>query len=562
VVRRVALLLLLASVASMGPACKHDPTPAPHAASEPPIPAPATLIASGTLRDPDAFWAHLRKGGGAAFAHAPESAAGAILEWAGVDPGLAPLVAGNQPFHVALGDSADGVASVIAMKLQDIATVRSTLVEAETAHYRGEEIDGMIRLVPRDATPARIGVAVTWSGYLVIASNASELSTLGAYVTRTLPTKPLPTAPFEMRVEPDALGRTGKKGPDLAAKVTGILAATAHSLLPHEVDATALAACFTPGIQDTFAQAGDLTEARLEASADEDRLDVIATLVPGPGDTAARRRLETMHPGSLGPLLDAPRDSVAALFWSDSSSTRTADAGTLGPCLGRALAPILGPGGGSRLADLLASWARGRGDWETMAFVAKTGTAGLVVRAPVADAGVASSTARGFADLASQPSLADAIAGLLPLRAGTVESFDAPRVGKASVVMFPGHTPFSRGLADPSAAAPELAPAGMAWAVDAKEADVAVGQSPRELLALARPATALHANPSIELAMGALGAEASFAAIVAPPGCCAGAGPASAPLLIGWGRHEGHGRANLAVGDELLGQLVVQITSR
>ena len=560
-IRRIALPALLVSLASMGPSCKREEPPPPHAASESPVPAPPTLIVEGTLKDPDAFWGRLRKGAGAAFAHSPESAAGAILQWAGIDPSLAPLVSGDLPFHVALGDAPDGVASAIAMKLRDIKTVRDTLVEGETSRYRGEEIEGMIRLVPRDGAAPRPGVAVTWSGYLVIASSASELGTLGAYAARTLPTKPPPESSFELRVEPAALGRTGKKAPEFAAKVTGILAATARGLLPHEVDPSALAGCFTQGIQDTVATAGDLSGADVHASADEAQLEVVATLVPRAGDGPARKRLQSMHPGSVAPVLDAPRDSVAALFWSDGATARAEDASTLGPCLGRALAPILGPNGGPRLADLLASWARGRGDWQTASFVSRPGTAGLVLRAPVADGALASSTLRGFVDLASQPSLADAISGLLPLRAGTVESFDTPRGGKASVVMFPVHPAFSRGVPDSSTTAPELTPAGMAWAVDARDVEVGLGQSPRELLALATPTTAHRANPSLDHAMGPLGGEASFVAIFAPPGCCTSDGPGSAPLALAWGRREGNGRASLAIGDELLGLIVTKATA-
>lgn len=565
-IRRLALVASLVSVAL---ACKHDAPPAPHAASEPPVPAPPTLIAEGTLRDPDAFWGRLRKGGGEAFARTPETAAGVILSQAGVDPALAPLVSGSLPFCFAVGDGPDGIGFAIAMKLGDVQALRSTLVESDAARFRGEEVQGMIRLLPRDgAAPIpRLAVAVTWSGYLVVASSASELGSLGAYAARTVPTKPLPKSAFELRVDPAALGPAGKKAPELAASATGILAATARGLLPAEVDASTLAACFTPGLRDTAAMTGDLAEVRLDADVDDAQLDVVATLVPKAGDSGARKKLASMHPASAAPLLDAPRDAVAALFWSDTAQLRVDDASALGPCLGHALSPILGVGGGPRLADLWASWARGRGDWQTASFVAKSPAAGLVVRAPVADGSVAASTVRGFVDLASQPPVADAIAGLLPLRANAanaanaVESFDAPRVGKAQVVMFPGHPAFSRGLGDAPEPGPVLAPPGVAWAVDAKEADIGIGQSPRDLLGLARPPTAWRTLASVEHAVGALGADACFAAVVAPGGCCAGEGPASAPLTLGWGRRADEGRLSLVIGDELLGQLVVRATS-
>jgi hypothetical protein len=554
---RLALLLPCVALAV---SCKQD-APSSHAVDEAPVPAPGTLIAEGTLRDPDAFWSRVHKGGGSALSQVPQSAAGAILAWAGGDPALASLVSGASPFEIALGDAPDaGVAFAIAMKLSDPQAVRHALVEGKTAHYRAETLDGMTHLVPGEDANLRVALAVSSSGYLVVASTVSDLATLGAYAARTLPTKAPPTASFELRMDPSALARAGKKAPDSATKATAALAATARGLLPAEVDAGAFAACFTPGLRDSLATAGDLAEARVDADADDAQLDVVATLVPKPGDNAARRRLGVMHPADAAPLLDAPREAIAALFWSDTAEARTADASTLGPCFGRALAPILGPRGGSKLEDVMASWARGRGDWETASFVAKPSVAGLSVRAPAIDGAAVSAAVRGFVDLASQPSFAETIERLLPVRAGGVESIDVPRVGKASVVMFPSHAPPSRGT-DPSVVSAGLAPPGLAWAVDATEVDLGLGQSPRDLLALTRPSVPLRTNASIARAVGVLGSDVSFAAVVVPPGCCMASGPAAAPLTIGWGRRAGNGRANLTIGDELLGRMVGIVTA-
>jgi hypothetical protein len=558
----VTRLFVLPLLAALAIGCKHDAAPSPHPASESPIAAPASLIAEGTLRDPDALWGRIRKGSSGALAQMPDTAAGAILSWAGVDRSLGPLVSGGVPFHMAIGDAPDGVAFAIAMKLGDLGAVRSALVEGETARYRGDDVDGMIRLVPREGASSGPALAVTWSGYLVIASSAADVGTLGAYAVRTLPTKPLPASSFELRIDPAALVRAGKSAPDFATKATALLANIGRSLLPPEVDAGAFAACFTPGLRDTTTTAGDLVEARIDADADEARLEAIATLVPKPGDNGARRHLAAIHPADATPLLDAPREALAALFWSDTAETRLDDTSTVGPCVGKALAPILGPNGGPKLADLLSAWARGRGDWETASFVAKPSVAGLVLRAPVSDAGGVSRSLRGFADLASQPSVSDAVRRLLPLRAGEIQSAEVPRVGKASVLTFPSRPPASRGEADPSTATPDLSPPGLAWAVDAKEVDVGLGQAPKELLALARATTTFRTIPSVEHAVGSLGADASFAALLVPPGCCTGAGPESAPLMLGWGRRAESGQARLSIGDELLGQVIARALSR
>jgi hypothetical protein len=552
-----ARLTLLSLVATLVIACKHETLSQVHPATEAPVPAPDTLIAEGTLRDPDAFWGRLRAGSGGALAGQP-TAAGAIVARAGVDPSLAELVAGSRPFHVALGDGPGGVVFAIAMPLADLGEVRRRVVEGDTARYRGEEVAGMIRLVPREGEPPPVAVAVTWSGYLVIASRPDDLAGLGAYAARTLPTKPAPASSFELRVVPAALVRAGRKAPETADAAEGLLAGTARQLLPPEVDAKALASCFTPGIRDAVAAAGDLAEARVDVDAEDDTLSAVATLVPKPGDNRARKRLTAVHPAVATPLLDAPRDAVAALFWSDTADARADDAATMGPCVGRALAPLFGAGGGPRFADLLAAWTRARGDWVTASFSAKPRVGGLVVRAPVTDAAAASSALRGLVDLASQPGASEAIRRLLPHRAGQagpLRTVDVPPVGKAQVLMFQPHAPVARGDTDTTNAG-DLAPPGVAWAVDAKEADVAVGQTPQTLLAMARPATAMRTSPSIDHAIGALGADASFAAVVVPAGCCAGDDRASAPVTLSWGRRGDDGRITLDVGDVLLGQLL------
>jgi cholesterol oxidase len=555
--RIVSPLALLPLLAALAVSCRKDAPPGPHAASESPVAAPATLIAEGTLRDPDAFWGRLRQGGGAATTRAAETAAGAILAWASVDPALAPLLSGKVPFYVALGDSPDGIAFAIAMKLSNLEAVRGALVEGDTARFRAREIEGMIRLLPSQGEAPGLALAVSWSGYLVIASSASELAGLGAYAARTLPTRPLPSSSFELRVQPAALERVAKKAPEFA---TAAIAGWARGALPPQADAGAFAVCFAPGMRDAAGMASDLAEIRVDADAADSRLDAVATLVPKPGDSAARQRLRAMHPADAAPLLDAPREAIAALFWSDAAEVRAEGTGSLGSCLGRVLAPLLGAGGGPKLGELAASWARGRGDWETASFVVRPSVAGLVVRAPVADGPAVSASLRGLADLVSRPSFADAIRRLLPLRAEGVQAIEVPRVGKGSLAMFPPRPPSSREGADLSDASAELAPPGLAWAVDTKEVDVGLGQSPRDLLALTRSAAPLRMTASIERAVRELGANVTFAAVVVPPGCCSASGPAAAPLTLAWGSHDGNGRVNLSLGDELLARIVAQVS--
>src|ERR1700733_9303739 len=120
VVAGVAPLAALVSIGalSLSFSCKSGPTPPPF---EAPVAAPDSLFADATLRDPDAFWARVRSGGGGALMSLPDTAAGVVFAKAHLDPRLAHLVMGGLPFHVALGEGGGGgLAFAIAMKVRDL----------------------------------------------------------------------------------------------------------------------------------------------------------------------------------------------------------------------------------------------------------------------------------------------------------------------------------------------------------------------------------------------------------------------------------------------------------
>lgn len=551
---RASTLLVIAALAM---SCKHDASSPFRIEDRAPIAAPSTLTAEGALREPDALWRRFRRGSGAAAGGLPDTAAGAVMAWAGADPSLAPLVRGDSPFYVALGDAAEGgLAYALAMKLAKPDAVRSALTEGDASQFQVEQSDGLLRLVARQGVPSTLGVALSATGYLVVASSPADLATLGGYAARTLPTKDLPQGPFELRMDSAALARAGKRAPDFADKATSILADAARGVLPQEVDANAVAACFTPEIQNLAATASDLAQARLDVEADEAKVDVVVTMTPKAGDNRASRRLAAMQLGPAGGLLDAPAEAIVTVYSLDAAAARADDAGTLGPCLGGALAPILGANGATKLAGAVMSWARGRGDWERAAFVARPSVAGLVLSTPSQDTSSASSSMRAFADLAAQPGLADALRRMLPLRAGQVQPAQVLGVGDASVLLFQQHAPAARLDGDTSTATAALTPPGLAWAVSDREIDVGLGQSPKELLAMTQPGAKLRTTPGAATASPLLAKDVSFAAFVAPPGCCTSPAPSSAALTFVWGRKDGNGQATFDVGDELLGQIL------
>jgi hypothetical protein len=72
----------------------------------------------------------------------------------------------------------------------------------------------------------------------------------------------------------------------------------------------------------------------------------------------------------------------------------------------------------------------------------------------------------------------------------------------------------------------------------------------------------MRSNAPVQHAVTALGKDASFAAVLVPPGCCAEGGPTAAPLTLSWGRHGDDARGTLSVGDAILGVAIARIAPR
>ena len=572
---RVSLLALLAPVAlcarvalvgTLVASCK--PGGARRAADvASPVAAPESLFGEGTLRDPDAFWARLRGGAGGALMSMPDTAAGVVIQRARLDPRLAHLVAGGLPFHVALGEAeGGGLAFAVAMKLRDLNAARAALVAWDAGlppgATSGDEVKGLTPIGARGDQGASLPAALSSSGYLVVASSATDLTTLGPYAARTVPTKPLssPSSSLELRAAPGALAQAGVKATNLGAWATSLVVSAGHRLLPSAFDTSAFAACINPTLRAEAAMIADLADARIDIDTGDGELHAVATLTPKPGDSTARARLVAMHPADAAPLLDAPGDATYAWFVSDTPAQRDEDARAIAPCVARALVGTLGEGGSRAIGEILSSFAKGRGDWDTLAFVSTASAEGLVLRAPIADADAASRSMGSLVDLVRQPPASEAVQEVFGVQAAVVEHPDVPSVGSATVVSFArpsasGATSRSKGDKRPTAPAGSP-PLGLGWVADSKEIDLGAGLSPRELLTSARQTRKLGDDLATAQAVRALGADASFAVVLKPFGCCTNGGATATPLTFGWGRRGDAGWSRLEIGDDLLLRIV------
>jgi hypothetical protein len=544
-------------IGALTPACRsahqndHDDVPT----AEPPVSAPDTLLAEITVRDPDAFWGRLRSAGGT-LATMPGTAGTAIASLMRVESRLGNLADGASPLYVALGEGTNGMAFAVAMRLRDPIGAPKVLFEGTPARYTSQAAEGMTLLVPPDGAITDRVVALSPSGYLVIASSRADLGTLGAYAARTLPTVPPVTASVEVRAAKPALARAGTLATGLTGRLAAVLSGAARTLLPAGVDSSALVTCWAPAMRYQMSLLGDLADAKVDIDTGASELHATATLIPKPGDNPARARFAAMHPGDAAPLLGIPRDATSAWFVSDTPSERTKDLSTIAPCVERALGPLLDDPGRAAFEAALGAWGKGRGDWEVGAMVGGGPANGLVLRAPVADGESATRALSGLQDLVRQPPFGEGVQQLFGVKNGELGDMDAGPLGKATVLTFASTA--TRGSR--AVAAKTAPPIGLAWAVGS-EIDVGAGQSPGDLLALARANPALASEPSSAKAVRALGANATFAAVLRPFDCCTLGGPASVPLTFGLGRQGDAGWSRLEIGYGLLVDLATRASA-
>jgi hypothetical protein len=554
--RGSALLLALSGVlGALTPACNSPRRDA--LVAEPAVPAPDTLLAEVTLRDPDDFWSRLRAAGGPLMTM-PATAGQAIASLTHVESRLGNLVDGAAPFYAAIGEGSQGTAFAVAMRLRDPVGAPTVLFEGTPARYTRQAADGMTVLVAPDGVGTSSVVALSPSGFLVIASSKAELATLGAYAARTLPAGAPASASVEVRAAKPALARAGTLATGLTGRLVAMLSGAARALTPAGVDSAALVTCLGPATRNQVALLGDLADATLDIDTGASEVHGTVTLTPRPGENPARARFAAMHPGDAAPLLDVPRDATNAWFVSDTSAERMEDLSTTVPCVERALGPLLDDTGRAALEAALGAWGKGRGDWEVGALVGDGRANGLVLRAPVTDADAATHALSGLADVVRRSPFGDGVQQLFGVKGGELQDMDAGLLGHATVLTFAsaGRGPRAAAMGGPTAP-----PIGLAWTVGT-EIDFGAGQSPGDLLTLARANPTLGSEPSSAKAVRALGTNATFAAVLRPFDCCSTGGAGSVPIVFGWGRQGDAGWSRIEVGYGLLANLAARISAR
>ena len=169
-------------------------------AVEPPVPAPAGLLAERVGPRAGRRLGKIERGVSGAVALLPPTAGEVACGFAGLDSSVARLIDGGATSYAVLGEgssAAEGVAWVVALPLTDWAAASAMLlVGGDAAAPPVPDVAGM-KVVSSAGRPATVAVAPARGagsrGWLVLASSQEASASFGPYAVRTMPTKAAPT---------------------------------------------------------------------------------------------------------------------------------------------------------------------------------------------------------------------------------------------------------------------------------------------------------------------------------------------------------------------------------
>lgn len=533
------------------------------ASTEPLARAPDDLLADISIASPNSSWTKLQRGVGGAVGILPATLPGVLVALADLDVTLASELDGTSPMYgVVAGDPADpGVA--FAMKLVDARRARGLLADGDAGRFTAKDVTGMTLLVPnRSSGDRRFEIAITQNGYLLVTRTAADLARLGPYVTRTLPARSLPAeaaavveiprSALQTMLKPklDALWKDGKSF--LLTQDERMRSERGRA--PDFGDPAAIVAAIDAMLARRVAIVGDLEKVRLALDITEDATILTATLSPGAADGPARKWVDAMKVGDAAPLLALPAVSALALSMRDGEAERAEQAKELETAIASSLGKRLEEP--AKLHDVIEAATTARD--ESVAFaLALDEPTGVLVRAPVRDAGAAEKAIRGVFEMAKTQPFKE----LLRVREVTSSSEELPGLGKISslgLVRAPKEKGEAKRPGGADAGAPKAPTAGsasgVAWVTEQGVLALGAGSEPAVTLKIgAKPDRKLADEPALKRFIGAIGNDASTVVVAQPLRVDPKrANLPTAPLGIAIGRKGGDAFIRIDIADGLL----------
>ena len=326
----------------------------------------------------------------------------------------------NLPVLGSISDGGTSTSAVIAVHVKDGDKVADLVCDGKPARCtkKSDPASGVTLLEPPPnegmAPPFAMGVS---GNYLCVASDREALAKLAPFVTRTLPTRPLPREAATLTVPRAALAgpiasqlrrfwasfKKEREADDVAMR------AKHGGSAPDFGDPTEALADIDTKMTSFLSLVGDLEEARITVAVEgvppTVRLQVTMTPVAGGGP--ATQELAAMSPGGAEPLLALPSSSMFALFTRDAADMRVRSAKEQADAIGRVLGGRLAATDKAKIDEALRNWSSGRGEWLTLGVLPATGGRAAVVRTSASNPNLLGRSAGQLLSLLSIPAISE-----------------------------------------------------------------------------------------------------------------------------------------------------------
>lgn len=383
-------------------------------------PPPAGLLAELFVSTPDTTYQRVRGKVGGPAALLPATFPALVVTLLGLPPQLAEQIDANLPAVGVVIDTAPGREPdvVIGVHLRNEGKVREVLATGPQAAYDLRKDTSGVTLVERKVKDpqafASMGLA---DNYLIASKTQDGLILAGAYVSRTLPTRPVPSAELTVTARNQALSgplqtrlrnawaeykREGERRDEEMRKEHGGRA-------PDYGDPTAALADLDGKVRRLLDVLGDLDEARLETTTDDAGAHSKVIMVPRANGTVATREIQSLVVGDTAPLQEMPAGAVVAMLSRDSEELRKVGAKDQADGLANVLGDRISADHRKKVSQVLDTLAASRGDWLGAAVTWGPKEQSLLIRGEVKDTAALDKSIAQVFEIARLPGLQEPI---------------------------------------------------------------------------------------------------------------------------------------------------------
>lgn len=466
----------------------HTTEEAPQVA-EPPVPAPAGLVAEAILATPDATWKRAQTSIGGFVLLAPPTFGG-ILGATARMPALQTIVDGASPAYAVAGDNGRWV---VAAHVVTPSLARGALADAGAAE----------------------GSCVRQAGsFVLVGSDCDAVTTFGPYAHRTLPTKPLQESAIWASIDHAALAGLAKSQIDTRFQALKKFLLDkddeqrrAHAgREPDLADPKPLVAALDSLVTEYEDHLTSMARAEIAIDVDDDGMAAHVSLFP-PASGDAKTWVDSLEGGATAPLATSADGTLATLFWRSGPDDRDRAARSFSETVRDAIGNRVPPAEVTKLSDELAHFAKARAGWALVSVTAGA-SPGILARFAVNDAPALTSSIGNVVDLARKP-----------VWAKWEDGFGLSKIDRGA-----------------SSATFTLQDGALqtAWATKGGEVDIAAGIDATAVMAAASPTATLAQDPKFVAFQRQLRANVMWA-IVARPLLLA-TSPRSDALMLGFAR--------------------------